>query len=64
MTNDSITRDIVINASPETVYDVVSRPEHIANGSATRHDFEPVPGARGVLIWRDKDDATKRPRSS
>jgi uncharacterized protein YndB with AHSA1/START domain len=55
MTGDSITRDIVINASPETVYDVVSRPEHIAKWFSDEADFEPVPDARGVLIWRDKD---------
>jgi uncharacterized protein YndB with AHSA1/START domain len=55
MTSDSITRDIVINASPETVYDVVSRPEHIAKWFSDEADFEPVPDARGSLIWRDKE---------
>jgi uncharacterized protein YndB with AHSA1/START domain len=55
MTSDTITRDIVINASPETVYDVVSRPEHIAEWFSDEADFEPAPDARGVLIWRDKE---------
>jgi uncharacterized protein YndB with AHSA1/START domain len=55
MTSDSITRDIVINASPQTVYDVVSRPEHIVEWFADEADFEPLPEARGVLIWRDKE---------
>jgi uncharacterized protein YndB with AHSA1/START domain len=55
MTSDSITRDIVINASPETVYDVVSRPEHIAEWFSDEADFALVPDARGVLIWRDKE---------
>jgi uncharacterized protein YndB with AHSA1/START domain len=59
MSTDAITRDIVINASPETVYDVVSRPEHIVEWFSDEADFEPVADARGVLIWRDK--ATNRP---
>lgn len=54
MTSDSITRDIVINASPETVYDVVSRPEHLAEWFSDEADLEPVRDARGVLTWRDK----------
>ncbi|WP_028057430.1 SRPBCC domain-containing protein [Candidatus Solirubrobacter pratensis] len=55
MTSDTITRDILINASPETVYDVVSRPEHIVKWFSDEADFEPVPDARGVLIWRDQE---------
>ncbi len=55
MTSDAITRDIVINASPETVYDVVSRPEHIVGWFSDEADLEPFPDARGVLIWRDKE---------
>lgn len=58
MTSDSITRDIVINASPETVYDVVSRPEHIAKWFSDEADLEPVPDARGSLIWRDKETSS------
>jgi len=47
MTSDSITRDIVINASPETVYDVVSDRSSSSNGSATRptSNRSPTPGA-------------------
>ncbi len=52
MTSDTITRDIVINASPETVYDVVSEPKHIANWFSDEADLEPVAGARGVLTFR------------
>lgn len=54
MASDSITREIVIKASPETVYDVVSRPEHIVEWFSDEADFEPVADARGVLVWRDK----------
>jgi uncharacterized protein YndB with AHSA1/START domain len=55
MPSDAITREILINASPETVYDVVSRPEHIVEWFSDEADFDPVPDARGVLIWRDKE---------
>lgn len=55
MTSDAISRDIVINASPETVYDVVSRPEHIVRWFSDEADFEPLPDSRGVFIWRDKE---------
>lgn len=54
MTTDTITHDIVINASPETVYDVISRPEHMAEWFSDEADFEPIAGTRGVLVWRDK----------
>lgn len=52
MSTDTITREIVINASPETVYDVVSRPEHIANWFSDEAELEPVAGTRGVLTFR------------
>src|ERR1700729_2633994 len=52
MSSDTITRDIVINASPETVYDVVSQPKHIANWFSDEAELEPVPGTRGVLTFR------------
>jgi uncharacterized protein YndB with AHSA1/START domain len=57
MTSDSITRDIVINASPETVYDVVSRPEHITKWFSDEADFEPSPEARGVLVFGEANQA-------
>ena len=55
MTSAAVTRDIVINASPETVYDVVSRPEHMSQWFTDDADFETVADATGVLIWRDKE---------
>ena len=59
MTNDRITRDIVINASLETVYDVVSQPQHIANWFSDEAELEPIPGSRGVLTFQigDRRDA-------
>lgn len=53
MTGDSITQDILISASPETVYDVVSRPEHIATWFSDEAELEPVPHARGMLRWHE-----------
>lgn len=53
MTASSISREIVINASPETVYDVVSRPEHITKWFSDEARFEPSPQARGVLVFEE-----------
>ena len=56
---DIISQDILIKASPEAVYDVVSRAEHIAKWFADEvawgesGELEPVAGARGVFLWRD-----------
>ena len=55
MSSAAVTRDIVINASPETVYDVVSRPEHMSQWFSDDADFEPVADATGALIWRDRE---------
>jgi uncharacterized protein YndB with AHSA1/START domain len=55
MSSATVTRDIVINASPETVYDVISRPEHMSKWFSDDADFEPVADTNGVLVWRDKD---------
>ncbi len=55
MNTDSITRDIVIDASAETVYDVVSQPEHIARWFSDEADLEPVAGTRGVLTFHVGD---------
>jgi uncharacterized protein YndB with AHSA1/START domain len=57
MPSDAITRDIIINASPETVYDVVSRPEHIVEWFSDGADLEAVPDARGVLTWKDEESS-------
>lgn len=53
MNSDTVTRDIFIKASPETVYDVVSKPEHLAKWFSDDADLEPVAGVRGVLIFRN-----------
>jgi uncharacterized protein YndB with AHSA1/START domain len=54
----TITRDVRIAASPEVVFDVISRPEHIRDWWSAETAVEPVAGSTGELTWRD--DATGR----
>ena len=49
-----IEREIHINASPEVVYQVVSRPEHLREWWPDEADLEPVPGATGVISFGDR----------
>ncbi|GIF63169.1 activator of HSP90 ATPase [Asanoa ishikariensis] len=51
----SIERDILVDASPDVVFDVVSKPEHIQEWWPDEARFESVPGAPGELVWRDAD---------
>ncbi|MFF4416680.1 SRPBCC domain-containing protein [Streptosporangium sp. NPDC001559] len=44
-------REIHIDAAPEVVFDVVSRPEHIKMWWSDDASFEPEPGAVGELVW-------------
>lgn len=50
----SIEREIHVEASPEVVFEVVSRPEHIAQWWTDDAGFEPVPGAIGEFVWGDR----------
>jgi uncharacterized protein YndB with AHSA1/START domain len=48
----SIEREIHVDATPEVVFEVVSRPEHIREwwgGAET--DIEPTPGAEATIGW-------------
>jgi uncharacterized protein YndB with AHSA1/START domain len=56
----SIAREIHIDASPEVVFEVVSRPEHIREWWSANAQFEPVAGAVGELVW----DNGETPRSN
>jgi uncharacterized protein YndB with AHSA1/START domain len=44
-------REIRIDASPDVVFDVVSRPEHIRMWWPDEASFEPEPGATGELVF-------------
>lgn len=47
-------REIHIDAAPEIVFDVVSRPEHIKMWWPDDASFEPVPGAVGEVVFGDR----------
>ncbi|MEV4224563.1 SRPBCC domain-containing protein [Nonomuraea sp. NPDC049725] len=51
----SIEREIHVDATPEVVFEVVSRPEHISRWWSDDASIEPVPGATGELIWGDRE---------
>ncbi|MFJ6566347.1 SRPBCC domain-containing protein [Streptomyces sp. NPDC091292] len=50
----SIEREIHVEASPNVVFEVVSRPEHIAEWWADEAQVEAVPGAVGELVWGER----------
>ncbi|MBC6449535.1 SRPBCC domain-containing protein [Actinokineospora xionganensis] len=47
-------REIRIDAAPEIVFDVVSRPEHLKSWWSDDASFEPTPGSVGELVWGDR----------
>jgi uncharacterized protein YndB with AHSA1/START domain len=50
-----IERDIHVDAAPEVVFDVISRPEHMRQWWPDDARFEPVAGAAGELVWRNAE---------
>ena len=50
----TIEREIHIEASPEIVFDVISRPEHIRDWWSAETDLGPVAGSTSELTWRDE----------
>jgi uncharacterized protein YndB with AHSA1/START domain len=51
----TIEREIHVDAAPDVVFEVVSRPEHIREWWPDDARFEPIAGESGELIWRDAD---------
>ena len=49
----SIERELHIDAPPEVVFDVISRPEHIRDWWNAETEIEPVAGSAGELVWDD-----------
>ena len=47
-------RQIHIEASPEVVFEVVSRPEHLREWWSDDATLDPAPGAVGELVWGDR----------
>ena len=52
----SIEREIHVEAPPEVVFEVISRPEHIREWWDAESDVTPTPGATGELVWADGDN--------
>lgn len=52
----TLEREIRIDAAPEIVFDVVSRPEHIKMWWSDDASFTPVAGDVGELVWGDRVD--------
>lgn len=50
----SIEREIHVDAPPEVVFEVVSRPEHMREWWPDDARFQSVAGAPGELFWRDE----------
>lgn len=50
----TIEREVHIAASPEVVFDVISRPEHIRDWWSADTEIEPVSGSTSALTWRDE----------
>jgi uncharacterized protein YndB with AHSA1/START domain len=51
MEHGSIEREIQVDASPEVVFDVISRPEHLAQWWPDEAEIEPAVGATGHIIF-------------
>ncbi len=52
MAADSIEREILIEASPEVVWGVITEPEQISRWFSDEADVEGRAGADGTLTWR------------
>jgi uncharacterized protein YndB with AHSA1/START domain len=53
----TLEREIHIDASPEVVFEVVSRPEHLREWWPDEADLDPGPGGVGELRWGSGTDA-------
>lgn len=52
----SIEREIHVDASPATVYEVVSSPAHVREWWPDEARYEPVPGGAGEIVFGDPAD--------
>lgn len=56
----SIEREIHIDASPEVVFEVISRPEHLREWWPDDATLDPVPGGLGELVWSGDDPGSAK----
>lgn len=50
----SIERELYIDAAPDVVFEVISRPEHIRDWWNAETSLDPSPGSSDTLVWRDE----------
>lgn len=48
-------REVHIDATPEVVFEVISRPEHIRQWWSDDASLPPGPGAVGELVWGERE---------
>lgn len=53
MEHETIERFVEIDATPETVFEVITNPEHVRQWWPDDADFDPTPGATGHLVFGD-----------
>lgn len=54
---DDITKEITINAPIRTVWEVVTKPEHMAKWFAESATYKPAVGEKGAVSWSGMADA-------
>lgn len=54
MEHGTIEREIYVDAAPETVYEVVSSPDHLKQWWPDDARYTPTPGAVGEIVFGDK----------
>lgn len=50
----TIEREIYIEAAPEVVFDVVSKPEHVQQWWPDDAAYDPTPGSTGEIVFGDR----------
>jgi uncharacterized protein YndB with AHSA1/START domain len=55
----TIEREVQIDASPATVFEVITSPEHLKEWWPDEAVLEPAPGARGHLVFVDRSSGER-----
>jgi uncharacterized protein YndB with AHSA1/START domain len=53
----TLERELYIEASPDTVFEVISSPEHLTQWWPDEADYEPSPGSVGKIAFGDRTSA-------
>jgi uncharacterized protein YndB with AHSA1/START domain len=57
MEHEKIEREVEINASPATVFEVITSPEHLTEWWPDEAVIDPTPGAVGELVFGDRSSS-------